>query len=61
MGTIVTELVDRLEAAHDAEEWAEALSSVIGMVFENVALFHSCCSAIATPWSNCTTRSAIRM
>ena len=39
MHTIVGELVERLEAAHDAEQWAEALSWVIGMVFENVALF----------------------
>jgi len=39
MRTTVTELVERLEAAHDAEEWAQALSWVIGMIFENVALF----------------------
>lgn len=39
MGAAVTELVERLEAAHDVNEWADALSWLIGMVFEKIALF----------------------
>jgi AcrR family transcriptional regulator len=40
MGDVLTELVERLEAARDVAGWADALSWVIGMVFENVAFFH---------------------
>jgi len=39
MTTLVTELVDRLEAATDIEAWAETLSWVIEMIFENVSFF----------------------
>jgi AcrR family transcriptional regulator len=39
MGDVLAELVDRLEAAQDTEAWAGALDWIIGMIFENVALF----------------------
>jgi AcrR family transcriptional regulator len=39
MGATLAELVDRLGAATDVEQWANALSWIIDMVFENVALF----------------------
>src|ERR1700744_2476893 len=39
MGVVVAELVDRLEAARDVDEFAEALGWVLGVVVENVALF----------------------
>jgi len=37
MSRVLTELVERLEAAHDVSEWADALSWTIGMMFENIA------------------------
>jgi AcrR family transcriptional regulator len=40
MGEVLTELVERLETAHDVAGWADALSWVIGMVFDNLAFFH---------------------
>jgi AcrR family transcriptional regulator len=39
MGEVLNELVRRLEAAHDTADWAAALDWIIGMIFENVALF----------------------
>ena len=39
MNTVVTELLERLEAAPDVAGWVDALDWVIGMVFQNVAFF----------------------
>jgi AcrR family transcriptional regulator len=39
LGDVVGELVERLEAADDLEGWADALSWMIGMMFENIAFF----------------------
>jgi len=39
IGAILIELLSRLEAARDVNEWADALAWVIGMVFDNVAFF----------------------
>jgi AcrR family transcriptional regulator len=39
MGDLIGELVERLEAAHDVDEWADALSWVVGMIFENIEFF----------------------
>jgi AcrR family transcriptional regulator len=36
---VISTLVDRLEAAHDVEAWADALSWIIGMIFENIEFF----------------------
>jgi AcrR family transcriptional regulator len=39
MADAVSALLERLEAARDLREWADALEWVIGMVFEHVAFF----------------------
>jgi AcrR family transcriptional regulator len=39
MVSVVSELADHLEAARNVEEWAEALSWIIGMIFENIEFF----------------------
>jgi AcrR family transcriptional regulator len=39
VGNIVGELVDKLEAARDVGEWADALTWVISMIFEHIDFF----------------------
>ena len=39
MSAVITELLQRLETARDVGEWADALSWVIGMIFEHLTLF----------------------
>ena len=39
MTDIVGELIDRLEAAQDLDEWADALLWIIDMLFENMDFF----------------------
>jgi AcrR family transcriptional regulator len=39
MGDVLVELVERLEAARDLDGWADALSWLLGTIFEHVAFF----------------------
>jgi AcrR family transcriptional regulator len=39
MGRVLTELVERLEAARDISEWADALSWTVSMIPDHIAFF----------------------